>query len=81
MPYSEAGIISSTDAFPDLALSEVVRRTWIDHLVDLQVLAAHGDHGAAARVADWIAHDVEAREVCDVIAATCAAVRASTGSW
>jgi hypothetical protein len=38
---------------------------WIDRLVELHVLAEHGDDASAATAAKWIAEDVHARQVWD----------------
>jgi hypothetical protein len=44
---------------------EAASTLWIDHLVELHVLAEHGDEVSAAAAARWIAVDAHAREVWD----------------
>ncbi|GAA4775632.1 hypothetical protein GCM10023200_05260 [Actinomycetospora chlora] len=56
-------------------LSDHIRRAWIDRLVDLQVLAAHGDREAVVDLEEWLAHDAEARQVWNIIAQTCQQLR------
>jgi hypothetical protein len=49
---------------PSVELSDADRESdWLDHLVELHVLAEHGDASAAASAADWIAVDEQARQV------------------
>ena len=59
----------------ELVNDEPVRPQWIDRLVELQVLAEHGDTGAAAAAAIWIAQDPQARRVWEGVERTCDQVR------
>lgn len=45
------------------AVNEVADARWLDRLVELHVLAEHGDPVSAEVADQWIASDVEAREV------------------
>ena len=49
---------------------------WLDRLVDLHVLAVHGDLDAAAAAHRWLAHDVAARHVWDEVQNTCDRINA-----
>jgi hypothetical protein len=44
---------------------ETARREWIDQLVELHVLAEHGDDAAATTAQQWIATDADARRIWD----------------
>jgi hypothetical protein len=44
---------------------------WIDRLVELHVLAEHGDDVSAAAAEKWIAVDVEARQVWECVEDVC----------
>ena len=46
-------------------------RGWLDRLVDLHVLAAHGDSAAAETARRWLARDAQARQVWDQVQRTC----------
>lgn len=48
---------------------------WIDRLVDLHVLAEHGDTAAAAQARSWIADDARAQHVWDSVNHTCDQLR------
>lgn len=54
---------------------EPERLQWIDRLVELHVLAEHGDTAAAATAARWIAEDTEARRRWEDVQRTCDQVR------
>jgi hypothetical protein len=49
--------------------------SWRDTLVELHVLAEHGDAKAAADAAHWLDRDADARQMWDEVQATCDAVR------
>lgn len=49
---------------------------WLDRLVDLHVLAVHGDLDAAATARRWLIHDSRARDVWQRVEATCDQIRA-----
>lgn len=51
---------------------------WLDELVDLHVLAAHGDVDAMARAASWLTTDPQARLAWDAVEQTCNALRTHT---
>lgn len=53
------------DPAEDIAGPVVAGTPWIDRLVELHVLAEHGDDASAATAAKWIAEDVHARQVWD----------------
>lgn len=55
----------------DVSESESGTAGWLDRLVELHVLAAHGDPGAVAAAKDWLAADVEARRVWEQVQRTC----------
>lgn len=59
---------------PDGAWSVADRR---DRLVELHVLAAHGDHDAARAARTWLATDVEARRDWDTVQRECEQIRAA----
>jgi hypothetical protein len=48
---------------------------WRDRLVELHVLADHGDHEAAATAAAWLARDEHARQVWAAVQRTCDDIR------
>ena len=48
---------------------------WRDQLVELHVLADHGDREAAAVAAAWIAEDELARQAWDTVQRRCDAIR------
>ena len=48
---------------------------WRDQLVELHVLADHGDRQAAAAAAAWLAEDELARQAWDVVQHRCDAIR------
>jgi hypothetical protein len=48
---------------------------WRDTLVELHVLAEHGDARAAAEAERWLERDPTARQIWDEVQATCDAVR------
>lgn len=48
---------------------------WIDQLVDLHVLAEHGDTAAAATARHWMAADPDARHLWDSVTRTCDQLR------
>jgi hypothetical protein len=50
---------------------------WIDRLVELHVLADHGDTAAADAAASWMAEDGDARRVWEDVQQTCDQVRAA----
>jgi hypothetical protein len=50
--------------FPAHASSE---SGWIDRLVELHVLAEHGDDASADAAQNWLAEDLQARQVWDYI--------------
>ncbi|MDN5918533.1 MAG: hypothetical protein L0I76_26110 [Pseudonocardia sp.] len=53
---------------------------WRDRLVELHVLAAHGDDDAARAAEAWIATDSRARSSWEAVQRECAQIRAaSTG--
>lgn len=58
-----------------LVHDEPLHPQWIDRLVELQVLAEHGDTAAAAAAAIWIAQDPQARRVWEGVERTCDQVR------
>jgi hypothetical protein len=64
-----------TRVTPGPAPSNPKRPQWIDRLVELHVLADHGDSGAAAAAASWIIDDTEARRVWDGVQRVCDQVR------
>lgn len=51
--------------------TEATYPEWIDRLVDLHVLAAHGDTDAAIQADQWMAEDPDVRRVWDRVARTC----------
>jgi hypothetical protein len=53
----------------------VEQPSWRDTLVELHVLAEHGDPHAAAEAARWLERDVTARRMWDEVQATCDALR------
>lgn len=55
----------------DVVAGEATRPAWLDRIVELHVLAAHGDTAAGATAAEWIASDHEARRVWDVVERAC----------
>jgi hypothetical protein len=59
----------------ELGRDEPLHPQWIDRLVELQVLAEHGDSAAAAAAAIWIAEDPQARRVWEDVERTCDQVR------
>ncbi|GLZ44714.1 hypothetical protein Acsp06_08990 [Actinomycetospora sp. NBRC 106375] len=69
-----------TSPAPEPTLSEHVDRQWLDRLVDLQVLATHGDTAAALHLESWLAHDQEARELWNSIAQVCQQLRPDGGA-
>jgi hypothetical protein len=54
---------------------ERLHSTSLDHLVELHVLAEHGDTAAAAEAAQLMAADGEARRVWDTVESQCRRVR------
>jgi hypothetical protein len=52
---------------------------WRDALVELHILAEHGDPDAATRAARWLARDPAARHAWDTVQQTCDTVRGRTG--
>ena len=52
---------------------------WRDALVELHILAEHGDTDAATRAARWLARDPAARHAWDAVQQTCDTVRGRTG--
>ena len=48
---------------------------WRDALVELHILAEHGDTDAATRAARWLARDPAARHAWDAVQQTCDTVR------
>jgi hypothetical protein len=48
---------------------------WRDRLVELHVLADHGDREAAATAAAWLAEDEDARRIWVTVQRTCEGVR------
>lgn len=48
---------------------------WIDELVDLHVLAEHGDNAAAATARHWMASDPDACRLWDQVDRTCDRLR------
>ncbi|HEY4006170.1 MAG TPA: hypothetical protein VGM60_13435 [Pseudonocardia sp.] len=50
-------------ADPDTASGEPASPGWVDHLVELHVLAEHGDAASAAAAEQWIAKDMNARQL------------------
>jgi hypothetical protein len=52
---------------------------WRDALVELHILAEHGDPDAATRAARWLARDPAARHAWDAVQQTCDTVRGRTG--
>ena len=64
---------------PDHALERenLTRRPalWRDQLVELHVLADHGDWEAAAAAAAWLAEDELARQAWDTVQRRCDAIR------
>jgi hypothetical protein len=48
---------------------------WRDQLVELHVLADHGDRDAAAAAAAWLADDELARQAWDTVQRRCDAIR------
>lgn len=51
------------------------RPAWIDELVDLHVLAEHGDTTAATTAHHWMVADPHARQLWDNVDRTCAQLR------
>ena len=54
--------------------------SWRDTLVELHVLAEHGDARAAVEAARWLERDATARQMWDEVQATCDALRRPAGS-
>jgi hypothetical protein len=50
-----------------LPVDAVVEPDWIDRLVELHVLAEHGDDVSARAAQSWLAQDLQARQVWDYI--------------
>lgn len=48
---------------------------WVDQLVELHVLAEHGDTSAAQQAEAWVAEDSAARTVWESVEHACAQVR------
>lgn len=53
---------------------------WRDELVDLVVLAEHGDDAAGRRLTEWLAADTTVQAVFTAIARDVAAIRAVLGA-
>lgn len=64
-PSANAVSDESEGMAPGDSRPEAATTPWIDQLVELHVLAEHGDEASAAAAARWIAEDVHAREVWD----------------
>jgi hypothetical protein len=62
---------------PDPERDNLTRRPagWRDQLVELHVLAGHGDREAAAVAGAWLAEDELARQAWDTIQRRCDAIR------
>jgi hypothetical protein len=58
---------------------EQLSTTSRDRLVELHVLAEHGDRAAGAEAARLLAHDDEARRIWDTVEATCDRLRTGSG--
>ncbi|HEY2202897.1 MAG TPA: hypothetical protein VGH99_00275 [Pseudonocardia sp.] len=65
------------DPAEDIAGPVVAGTPWIDRLVELHVLAEHGDTDAASAAREWIAVDVHARTVWDHVEGVRDQLRAS----
>ena len=66
-PHASVNAVSeeSEGITPGAPRPDAATTPWIDHLVELHVLAEHGDEVSAATAARWIAVDAHAREVWD----------------
>jgi hypothetical protein len=64
------------DAAPELVALETGRAPWLDRLVDLHVLAEHGDRDAADAAGQWLSTDPDARRVWDEVERSCGNLRA-----
>jgi hypothetical protein len=65
------------DRAADPGHGEAAVPQWIDRLVELHVLADHGDTAAAATAMRWMAEDGDARRVWEDVQRTCDQVRAA----
>ena len=63
------------DALPELVALEAARAPWLDRLVDLHVLAEHGDTAATETAGLWLNADPEARRVWDEVQHRCDRLR------
>jgi hypothetical protein len=52
-----------------------IETDWRDMLVELHILAEHGDLDAATEAARWLARDAAARHAWDTVQHTCDTVR------
>jgi hypothetical protein len=48
---------------------------WVDRLVELHVLAEHGDTSAARQAEEWVARDPSARTLWESVERECSEVR------
>jgi hypothetical protein len=60
-----------TAPLPEVVASEAARPPWLDRVVELHVLAAHGDVAAGAAAAEWMASDHEVQRVWDAVERAC----------
>jgi len=65
---------------PELSAAERDRAPWLDRLVELHVLAEHGDLAAIDAATRWLGSDAQARRVWDEIDTLCAGVRGRVGA-
>lgn len=70
MPFETFAAVSSESDAPAEADA-----AWRDRLVDLHVLAEHGDQAASDEAERWIATDERARRAWQEIDTTCARLR------
>lgn len=64
-----------TSAVPSFETDAAADTAWRDRLVELHVLAEHGDQAALGEAQQWIATDERARRAWEEIDTTCARLR------
>ncbi len=63
------------DVLPELVALESARAPWLDRLVELHVLAEHGDTAATETAGRWMSTDPEARRVWEEVQHSCDRLR------
>lgn len=59
----------------EVLLEQTPSPDWIDRLVELHVLAEHGDHDAAVAADRWMATDAHARRIWEEVERGCTQLR------